>query len=111
MDRYEFSLGLDLIWTLINTANKYIEDVKPWELSRQKKTARLACVVYNLAEVLRIVAILIYPFIPQTSQKIIERLGLKIDLENMVFEDLLKWGGTPAGSKINKGQPLFPRIV
>ncbi|MBL7085185.1 MAG: methionine--tRNA ligase [Candidatus Omnitrophica bacterium] len=111
MDRYELNLALELIWTLINTANKYIEDVKPWELSREKKTARLACIVYNLAEVLRIVAILICPFTPQTSQKMIEQLGLKIDLDRMRFQDLLKWDSTPAGTKINKGQPLFPRIV
>ncbi len=111
MDRLEFGLALDSIWALINAANKYIEDAKPWNLAKQEKSARLACVVYNLAEILRITAILIYPFIPETSQKMLKQLGLKINLKTVRFQDLLKWGLTPSATKINKGQPLFPRIV
>ena len=111
MDCIKFGLALDSIWSLINAANKYIEDAKPWDLSKQKKSARVATVVYNLAEVLRIAAILIYPFIPGTSLKMLKQLGLKIDLDKIHFQDLLRWGGVPSGTKINKGQPLFPRIV
>ena len=111
MDRLEFSLALEEIWSLINAANKYIEDAQPWNLAKQNKTARLATVVYNLAEILRIVAVLIYPFIPQTSFQMLAQMGLRIDLVKADFASLLKWGLTPSGNKIKKGQPLFPRIV
>lgn len=111
MERLEFTSALEAIWVLINTANKYIEDAKPWNLAGQKKNARLACVLYNLLEVLRLVAILIYPFMPGTCENMLQQLGLKIDLTTEHFEDLFKTGRNfPVGSKINKGQPLFPRI-
>ncbi len=112
MDAFEFGLALDSIWGLINAANKYIEDVKPWSLAREKKTARIAALVYNLMEVLRLTAILIYPFIPQTSLKMSEQLGLEIDLSKGRFQKLLKrWAMASPGTKINKKQPLFPRIM
>lgn len=112
MERLEFNSTLDSIWAVVNTANKYIEDVKPWELVRQDKFTRLAGVVYNLLEALRTVAILIYPFIPDTSAKMLAQLGLKIDLDKIHLQDLLKKGiGYPAGTNINKTRPLFPRIV
>jgi methionyl-tRNA synthetase len=111
MDRLEFGLALDPIWSLINTANKYIEDAKPWNLVKENKSKRLATVIYNLAEVLRIVSILIYPFIPETSLRILEQLGLKINLNKTYFQDLFKKQKFPFGIKVKKGKPLFPRIV
>ena len=111
MEGLEFALALEVIWNLINKANKYIEQAKPWELARQNKSARLATLVYNLVEVLRITAILVYPFIPETSLNILQQLGLKINLEQETFESLLKWASYPVGTRINKGRPLFPRIV
>ncbi|MBL7092285.1 MAG: methionine--tRNA ligase [Candidatus Omnitrophica bacterium] len=111
MERLAFGLALDSIWGLINAANKYIEDVKPWHLAKQKKSARLGAVVYNLAGILRLVAILIYPFIPETSSKMLKQLGLEIKLEQATFKDLLAGGRFPPGTRINKGQPLFPRIA
>ena len=111
MDRLKFGSALDTTWGLINAANKYIEDVKPWELAKQQKFASLAAFIYNLAEVLRIVAVLIYPFMPETSLKMFKQLGLKIDLNKTCFKDLLEWGLTPSGSKVKKEKPLFPRIV
>lgn len=111
MERLTFGLALDSIWSLINAANKYIEDAKPWNLAKQKKSARLGAVVYNLAGILRLVAILIYPFIPETSSKMLKQLGLEIKLEQATFKDLLAGGPFPSGTRVNKGQPLFPRIV
>lgn len=111
MERFEFGLALDLIWNLINTANKYIEDIKPWELAKKNDFSRLSSVVYNLVEVLRITAILIYPFIPESSSKMLRQLGLKMDLSRADFENLLSKVSFPAGTKVNKGQPLFPRMT
>jgi len=112
MDAFEFGLALDSIWGLINAANKYIEDVKPWNLAKEKKTPQIAALVYNLTEVLRITAILIYPFIPETSLKMFEQLGLEINLSKGNFQKLFKrWGMISPGTKINKTQPIFPRIM
>ena len=111
MDRIEFGTALDLIWSLINAANKYIEQTKPWELFKQNRTECLAALTYNLASVLRTVAILTYPFIPTTSLKMLEQLGLKIDLTQANFQDLLLDPAFPSGTKIKKGKPLFPRIL
>jgi len=111
MERVEFGVSLNAIWALVNAANKYIEDAKPWSLAKQKKSSRLARVVYNLFEVLRIVAILIYPFIPETSLRMLAQMGLNLDSNTANFQDLLKWGRSPSGTRTNKGQPLFPRIV
>ncbi|MBN3039358.1 MAG: methionine--tRNA ligase [Candidatus Omnitrophica bacterium] len=110
MEHIEFGLALDSIWALINTANKYIEDAKPWVLAKESKTERLACVVYNLLEVLRLVAVLTYPFIPSTALKTMEQLGLDVELDKGLFKDLLVWGGFPSGKKVQKDQPLFPRV-
>ncbi|MBN2097742.1 MAG: class I tRNA ligase family protein, partial [Candidatus Omnitrophica bacterium] len=111
MDNIEFGQALDAIWILINTANKYIEDSQPWRLSKEHNTERLSRIVYNLAEVLRLVAILVYPFIPATSLKMLGQLGLKEDLNQQLFEQLVKFPGYPLGTAIKKGQPLFPRII
>lgn len=111
MDNMEFGIALEAIWSLINTANKYIEETKPWELYKQNNTELLAAFIYNLAETLRITAVLIYPFIPQTSLAMLEQLGLKLNFEGSDFSSLLKCSTALPGTKTNKGQPLFPRIV
>ncbi|MFC1631724.1 methionine--tRNA ligase [Candidatus Omnitrophota bacterium] len=110
MDRVQFGLALDPVWALINTANKYIEQLKPWELAKQENLPRLATVTYHLVEVLRIVAVLIYPFMPQAALNMFAQLGLEVDLAKNNFTALLKWRSFPAGTKINKTGPIFPRI-
>ena len=90
--------------------DKYIEDGKPWNLSKENKIARLGSLVYNLLEILRTVAVLIYPFMPAASSNMLKQLGWEMDLSRMDFDNLLKWRGLLPGSKINKGSPLFPRI-
>lgn len=111
MERLEFGLALDAIWSVINAANKYIEDSKPWELLKQKNTTKLRAVVYNLLGVLRTVTILVYPFIPTSSLNMFKQLGLEIEPDKETFKSLLSIKAFPSGTKINKGQPLFPRIV
>jgi len=84
-----YSLALEKIWELINMANKYIEDTKPWNLSKENKTEELKSFIRLLVEVLREVAEQIYPFMPQTAESIKGQIGR---------------------DKIKKGKPLFPRI-
>jgi len=85
-----FSSGLESIWQLINMANKYVEETKPWNLAKENKIEELKSFIYLLVRAIRKTADCIYPFMPQTSQTILEQLGTE---------------------KIKKGKPLFPRIL
>jgi methionyl-tRNA synthetase len=89
MDIPNFSMALENIWVLINMANKYVEETKPWNLAKENKTEELKSFIRLLADVIREVAKQIYPFMPKTSESIIEQIG---------------------GDTIKKGAPLFPRI-
>jgi methionyl-tRNA synthetase len=106
----DFVGALTKIWEVINTANKLIEDSKPWTLAKENKTDELAMLIYSLLESLRIVSLSIYPFMPLTSKSILEQLGKKDSPENMKLSDIKTWGGLIEGEKVNKAKPLFPRI-
>ena len=81
----------------------------PWALGKDEtKKARLAAVMYNLCESLRIVSILLSPFMPQTTPRIQEQLG--VSGEAVSYESAGKWGVLPEGVEIHKGETLFPRI-
>jgi methionyl-tRNA synthetase len=108
MDDVNFSDSLSCIWKLVNFANNYIEKEAPWKLSKEGKTGELEALMYNLMEVLRIVAILVNPYIPSTGKGIWDQLGLQIPLQKQTPADL-KFGNKIART-VNKGQPLFPRI-
>jgi len=106
---YQFSNALTEIWKLIARTNKYIDETMPWALGRDEtKRARLAAVIYNLCESLRIVSILITPFIPETAPKIQAQLGAKTDV--LTYDAAAKWGLLPSDTVISKGETLFPRI-
>ncbi len=105
----DINRSLELIWELINKANKYIEDSKPWELFKGDKR-RLEAVIYNLAEVLRLVLLSIRSFIPKTAENMLKQLDPSSAIGQADFDDLAAWGKLKAGTKISKGSPLFPRI-
>lgn len=106
---YQFSNALTEIWRLIARTNKYIDETTPWALGKdESRHARLAAVIYNLCESLRIVSILITPFIPETAPKIQAQIGAKADA--LTYEAAAKWGVLPADAIITKGETLFPRI-
>jgi methionyl-tRNA synthetase len=86
---YNFSQALESIWELIAMTNKYVEDKKPWNLAKENKTEELAAFIRLLVDAIREVAGQIYPFLPQTAESILQQIGQE---------------------KINKGNPLFPRI-
>lgn len=109
MDHMELNQAIKDVWNLIGRANKYIDETAPWILAKDPAQAeRLQAVMYNLAEVLRIVAILIAPFVPVTAPKIYEQLGLGKP-ESFFMADAV-WGKLATGTKVQKGEPLFPRI-
>lgn len=109
MDRMELNQAIKDVWNLIGRANKYIDETAPWILAKDPAQAeRLQAVMYNLAEALRIIAILIAPFVPVTAPKIYEQLGLGKP-ESFFMADAV-WGKLATGTKVQKGEPLFPRI-
>ena len=108
VDEFQFNLGLEEIWALIARANKYIDEKEPWVLAKDEgRKAELDTVMRNLAEVLRIVSILILPFMHTTSERMRDQLGLT-DKE-AVWEDAYEFYQMD-GCKVEKGEILFPRL-
>lgn len=109
MDKMEINAAIKGVWALISRTNKYIDETAPWLLAKDEaKAERLEAVMYNLAEVLRIVAILISPFVPHTSPKIYAQLGLAAPEQFMLADAV--WGGLADGTIVQKGEPIYPRI-
>ncbi|WP_446898243.1 methionine--tRNA ligase [Clostridium sp. LBM24168] len=99
--------ALDSIWELIGRSNKYIDETMPWILARdENKRKRLGTVLYNLAESIRIVSVCISSFLPYTSKNINEQLNIG----SVSWDSIKHFGETKSGTKINRGNPLFPRI-
>jgi methionyl-tRNA synthetase len=112
MLRYATHDALGDIWRLVEAANKYVVEVEPWALAKRRDDdgveARLATTLYNLTEVLRIVAQLLPPFLPVTSAALAERL--RVDVEEVGGLANARWGGTVPGTRIERGDPLFPKL-
>ena len=109
MDKFQFSTALAEIWKVVSRTNKYIDETAPWTLAKDEgKKARLAGVMYNLAESIRIISILIQPFMVETPEKIWSQLG--IANEQIKWDTAYQWGVYPKGIKISKGDIIFPRI-
>ena len=109
MDKMEINAAIKGVWTLISRTNKYIDETAPWLLAKDEaKAARLEAVMYNLAEVLRIVSILIAPFVPHTSPKIYTQLGIAVPAQFLLVDAV--WGGLADGTVVQKGEPIYPRI-
>ncbi|HCC68752.1 MAG TPA: methionine--tRNA ligase, partial [Nitrospiraceae bacterium] len=105
--RLEFHRALTQLWDVINAINKYIEDSAPW---KEKDQGALSNTLYTLAESLRLIAIYLYPFMPDTAEKIWKQLGIKDDICKAKFEETKTWGRLKPGIKIQKAKALFPRI-
>lgn len=110
MEKMEINDGLKALWSLISRANKYIDETEPWKLGKDESQAeRLVSVMYNLAEVLRKVSILASPIIPESAKNMWHQLGLE-DFEKVTLDDAVAWGLLPVGTKVRKGNPVFPRF-
>ncbi len=107
MECLQFSLALEKVWEAIKMANKYIDDTKPWVLAKEK-TGRLSDVLYNLAEIIRLVSVYLMPFMPNTAEIIRQQLG--IDDEMISIPSGLSFGQIRPGTKVNKGSALFPKV-
>lgn len=112
LDRLEISTAVVSLWKLVNRANKYIDEQSPWALARDpEKAGRLANVLYDLAETLRLLGVLLTPFLVHTPEKIWDQLGLEpAAVRTEPWESAVSWGSLPAGTAIRRGTALFPRI-
>jgi methionyl-tRNA synthetase len=110
MEKMEFSIALASVWQLINRTNKYIDETQPWLLAKDEgKKEQLASVMTHLAESLRHVAILLQPFLTRTPEKIFAQLGV-VDEQLKQWDSLYEFGLIKEGTKVTKGEPLFPRL-
>jgi methionyl-tRNA synthetase len=122
--RFALHEALDAIWDLVGAANKYVADVEPWTLAKLRNSEgegshageRLSAVLYNLVEVLRLVACNCAPFLPATSEGIAKQLGISLSTgENSQDVSLeaqeSNWGRYPAGTSVRPGGILFPRLT
>ena len=103
----ELQAGLMTIWSFISRLNQYVDETAPFKLAKDEaQSERLGEVLYNLAEGCRLLAVWLQPYLPTTSQRIMEQLSLPTDPVNIAEED---WGGLNADHKINAPEALFPR--
>ncbi len=110
MEKMEFSVALSSIWQLVSRSNKYIDETQPWVLAKDaERKAELGSVMAHLAESLRRVAVLLQPFLTRSPQQIFEQLGIE-DGSLKSWESLDEFGIIPAGTKVVKGAPIFPRL-
>ncbi|CAK7087229.1 methionine--tRNA ligase [Tissierella sp.] len=107
MEKLNFSNALEEIWKLIRRTNKYVDETAPWILAKEEDKERLDTVLYNLAESLRLVSILIKPFMEKTSVEIRKQLGLKNEVS---WDDAKVWGILEVGTKVERGNIIFPRL-
>jgi len=108
MDKFSFNMAMEEIWILVRRANKYIDEKAPWVLAKdESKKAELDTVMHNLAEAIRIISILIYPFMHTTSKEIRKQMGLWF--ADVVWEDAFTFE-MMYGEQVKKGNAIFPRL-
>ncbi len=107
LDTYKVSDALSKIFDLAKRCNKYIDETMPWALAKdEEKKDRLGTVLYNLIEGIRFIAVLLQPFMPETSVKILEQIGTDVN----TLDSLAEFGAVKAGDKVGVATPLFSRL-
>lgn len=112
METWDFVSALTTVNKFITHCDQMISDKQPWAMAKAGKTTEVNDLLHHLAEALRHVAILIWPVMPETSEKIITQLGLDVGVEfAKPLHELNQWVDLTVGNKINKGEILFPRLT
>ena len=107
----DFTGAANAVQRLAGRVNLYVEESAPWNLAKSDQTAGdLAAVIYNSLESIRIIAMYLAPFMPNTSAEVFHRLGLGDPTEIVDIEAATAWGQLPAGNHVEVGDPLFPRL-
>lgn len=111
MDGWRFDQALAAVWRFIASCDQLISDKQPWALAKAGKTEEVHDLLYHLAEALRHIAVMIWPVMPETAEKVFSALGLETGKElSKPLADLRQWVDLTVGNKIKKGEPLFPRL-
>jgi methionyl-tRNA synthetase len=111
LEKLEFNRALEWIWGVVQVGNQHIDKNAPWNLAKKvEQKAVLDTVLYDAAEALRLVALMLYPFMPQASEEMKRQLGLMLNFSKPLLSGAITWGGLLPGTPIAKGKPLFPRI-
>lgn len=109
MNGLKISDAIAAIFEYVSALNKYVDVTAPWVLAKSEETfPRLATVLYNLVEGLRIVGVLLEAYLPETSEKMRERLG--VDKADYTWQSILGYGVAKPGARVAGGEPIFPRI-
>lgn len=110
MDRMQFSVALSSIWELVGRTNRYIDETEPWVLAREDDNReRLGNVMAHLAESLRVISVMLQPFLTHAPKEICAQLGIT-DEALQTWDSLEEIGQIPAGIQVEKGEPIFPRL-
>lgn len=110
IEKMQFGKVLDVVWTVVRQANKFIEDEKPWAIAKDD-IERVRQLMGHLCETLRQVAWMLVPIMPHVSRDMFTQLGLDADEElHRPFDEAVVWGAAPKGGHIAKGDPLFKRL-
>ena len=107
MDKYELSNAIPEIWSLISRTNKYIDETRPWELSKNEETEKLQSSMYHLIENIRKIGILVMPIMEETSQNLLKQIGIPENLQT--WDSLKNYNKLSDIKVIEKGEPLFMR--
>lgn len=110
MEGYELSQALTSVWNIVSRANRYVEESSPWVLNKEKKIDRLHNVLYNLVETIRIISVLIEPFMPKTAEDIWGQIGKPGDFSRQIIKESTIWGQLPNSFHIGEPRALFPKV-
>ena len=110
MEKFQFQNALEEVFRIIQRANKYIDENAPWTLAKDMEAngPRLAHVLYNLLETVRVCTVLLTPFMPESCGKIFAQIGA--DESVRTWDSAARWGALPGAASVSKGESLFPRI-
>ena len=111
MNQLAFDMALEAIWEFVRRVNRYIQQTQVWTLAKSEETkSRMGTILYNSMEALRVIAVLISPFMPATASRICCQIGLDDSSEGQSLDTVAQWGGLQAGLSVGKPEPIFPRI-
>ena len=111
MNQLAFDMALEAIWEFVRRVNRYIHQTQVWTLAKSEESrGRMGTILYNSMEALRVIAVLISPFMPSTANRIFEQIGLEASPTVQNLDSLAEWGGLKAGLDIGKPEAIFPRL-
>jgi methionyl-tRNA synthetase len=111
MKTFAISDAIRSVWSFIQRCNRYVEETAPWNLAKESAgERRFAEVMFNLVESLRWIGVMIFPFVPETSQKLFDQIGLGRDYAGKARLQDLSWSKACKEFQVSKKEPLFPRL-